>query len=193
MTDAQIAQGMTDIATTIVDQRGVLLASVLGRSRKPRIVNVRAEIMTKMRLDGYSVKAIGEWFSRDHTSVYYLTGSTKNAYDCPEWPAPWIMRASEQCSNSVPVDDRKQAVKEWLDLREGGMTAVEAALFVGYKPDRLRKWLRKLDLTPKHEHPNGWDFVEAYCASQRELHREPDHSFPTRSITWTKSHKYSTL
>jgi chromosomal replication initiation ATPase DnaA len=50
---------------------GVEQAAVMGRSRLPVLCQARWRVMKRLRADGFTVKQIGRWLDRDHTTVLY--------------------------------------------------------------------------------------------------------------------------
>ncbi len=61
-----------EIVTEVARARGIAVESVLGRSRLRPIVWARWEIMYRLRTDlAWSLRAIAEFFGRDHTTVIH--------------------------------------------------------------------------------------------------------------------------
>jgi chromosomal replication initiation ATPase DnaA len=58
-------------AKEIGAQHGVPASEILGRSRFRQIVRARADVMRRLRADGFSLLQIGMWMKRDHTTVLH--------------------------------------------------------------------------------------------------------------------------
>ena len=59
------------IIRATADEYGVSVAEIKGPSRKQMVVEVRQEVMARLRAQGYSLTRIGQMLGRDHTTVLH--------------------------------------------------------------------------------------------------------------------------
>jgi len=80
ISDQHESKSMQMIANNLCLMAGVTLDAVRAKNRRPWISDIRKILICKLREEGYTLTAIGEFLNRDHSSIMTALKNHANYY-----------------------------------------------------------------------------------------------------------------